>query len=209
MGESIRSEAKSNAQMALDLDSFRTRYRDHDSDLQLEVIFPSGEVFAYEKNLFILHSRATKVPWNTEWRQRPDYVSWDYYGTTIFWHLILFVNGVSSLEDFDNLDGVLIPPYNVISDISRDRIPLSEKNELVEEPNNKSARMFKLYPLDDDEINAMNSQRLLDDPFPDTDDDHVFDVLDGGVVDSFDVLDGGVVDSEDDPDTIIDGGGFV
>jgi hypothetical protein len=49
---------------------------------------------------------------------RPDYLSYDEYGTVTLWPLLLFINNVSSIEEF-TLPSVIIPTYASILQISR------------------------------------------------------------------------------------------
>ena len=114
---SVRREAKRNSELLTDLDNFRNHYIEHSNlDLDLNVTFPANEIEAYDKNFFILVSRSRKVTFKPEWFQRPDYVSKEFYGTNVFWALILFVNRIYSIEEFKDLTEVLIPPYNMILD---------------------------------------------------------------------------------------------
>lgn len=159
--ESIRGEARRNAELATDLDNFRSRYRETTNDLQTTVTFPSGEIFSFEKNLFVLLANAEKVKFKPKWYQRPDYVSYEYYNSTIYWPLILFVNRIFSIEDFKELDDILIPPFNSILQIVKDRVD-DTITDLDGEDAKTGAKYYKIFPLDERERNIIASRRSLE-----------------------------------------------
>jgi len=158
--ESIRGEAKRNAELAVDIDNFRSRYLDITDDGDITVIFPSSEIFSFEKNFFLLLSNAEKVKFIPRWHQRPDYCSYDYYNNTIFWPMILFVNRVASTEDFRNMDEVLIPPFSSILQVVKDRVT-DEPVSIVETVTYSEARYYKIFPLDDREKNIIKAKERL------------------------------------------------
>ena len=158
--ESIRGEAKRNAELAVDLDQFRSRYLDVTDDGEITVIFPASEIFSFEKNFFLLLSKAEKVKFIPRWHQRPDYTSYDYYNNTIFWPMILFVNRIPSAEDFRDVDYILIPPFESILQVVKDRVtddPISMEEEEVY----SEARYYKIFPLDDREKRIIKAKERL------------------------------------------------
>jgi len=155
----IDIEAKKNAKVSTDVDNFRSRYVDAD-DFNF-VIFPGFELTSIEKNLFVLYNDAIKVPFSQRWEMRPDYVSYDYYGTTIFWWLILYLNKIDSIEEFIGLKDIIVPNITTIQSLVRDKIPRSEFNE---KPNEViTNRYYKRYPLDDVEMQTIEAREILQD----------------------------------------------
>jgi len=159
--ESIRGETKRNSELATDIDNFRSRYQETTSNLEITVTFPSGEIFSFEKNLFTLLSNAECVKFKPIWYQRPDYVSHEYYKNTIYWPIILFVNRVFSIEDFKELDEILIPPFSSILQVVKDRVNDPITN-LTNVEANSGSRYYKIFPLNEKERNIILSKRNLE-----------------------------------------------
>ncbi|MCK5018599.1 MAG: hypothetical protein KAS32_16180 [Candidatus Peribacteraceae bacterium] len=158
--ESIKPEARRNSKISLDLENFRSRYIEYDTDNDLEVIFPALEIATFEKNFFVLLSDSKKVKFEPSWEMRPDYVSSDFYKTTVLWPLILFVNRINSIEDFTGLDEVLIPPYNKIIEILKDRVSKTEIT-ILETESEVDTSKYKIYPLDDKELAKKKADEAL------------------------------------------------
>ena len=158
--ESIRGEAKRNAELATNLDNFRSRYKETTQDLETEVIFPAYEIYSFEKNLFVLLANANKVVFKPKWYQRPDYVSYEYYNSVIYWPIILFVNRIPSIEDFKGLDEILIPPFNSILQIVKDKAD-RYITDLDSKEISRGSKYYKIFPLDDREKNIIAARRNL------------------------------------------------
>lgn len=179
--ETIRTESKMNYNIALDLDKMRDRYFELSEDKELKVELPAFEISAYNYNFFLLLSESKLVKFKPEWTQRPDYVSKEFYGLNIFWTLILYVNRIHCIEDFTNLAEILIPPYNVVLNMSKDRVSYNPKEIGVTE--SKDYKLYKYYPLDEREMDTINAKRVLNtfpipEPPPPT---HDIIILDGGI----------------------------
>ncbi|MCK5018460.1 MAG: hypothetical protein KAS32_15480 [Candidatus Peribacteraceae bacterium] len=158
--ESIKPEARRNSKISLDLENFRARYLEKDTENDIQVIFPALEIATFEKNFFILLSDSKKVKFEPSWEMRPDYVSMDFYNTPVLWPLILFVNRINSIEDFTGLDDVLVPPYDKIIEILKDRVSKGELVNLEEEASTTTSR-YKIYPLDDKELAKKRASEAL------------------------------------------------
>jgi len=160
--QSIKHAAKRNSELATNIDNFRERYKETNYDGTIDVTFPSGNIKTLDKNFFKLLAGSNTVPFKPKWHQRPDYVSIDFYNTPMFWQLILYINRISSIEDFRDLEIVYVPPFSLIIDIMRDRVPESEAINLdAEVETHSEARYFKIYPLDEREKNIIKSIERL------------------------------------------------
>lgn len=84
--------------------------------------FPSPEVWTIEKNMYFLLRNSSQEKFDSKYKYRPDYLSHDKYGVKDLAFLLMFVNGISCIEDF-NLDNVIIPDISSIIDICRDNFP--------------------------------------------------------------------------------------
>lgn len=105
-----------------DMDNFYSRYEYTSKDYDLKIIYPSFEMMPLEENYFRLVATSDLVPFKPRWEYRPDYVSYDFYETTIFWYIILFVNSVDRIERFRGFDKIFVPNRNTISDLISEKI---------------------------------------------------------------------------------------
>jgi len=186
---SVKTEAKRNASLSGDLDKFRQLYREVDG--LSEVIYPSYRVLPFEINLFLLLSESARVDFQPKWQQRPDYASYDFYGSAIFWPILLYVNQVQSIEDFKDIDKLLVPSYNLILDLTREKLKIEEM-ETIKAPTlfqENAARLYKVYPLDKKDVDKLAAKTRLEDPFPppstggnDSSGNGDDDIVDGGVI---------------------------
>jgi hypothetical protein len=160
--QSIRHEAKRNAEMATNIDNFRSRYKESNYDGDIDVTYPSGNIKTLDRNFFKLLAGSELVTFEPKWHQRPDYVSISRYNTPMFWQIILYINRIPSIEDFRDLESIYIPPYNLIIEVMRDRVSRSEIIDLdaVTETHSE-ARYFKIYPLDQREKNIISATERL------------------------------------------------
>lgn len=147
---SIKTEAKSNYRQSIDVDNFRNFYDDYDPFSKLYVKFPSFDIISFERNFYIMAAKSRQVDFINRWIMRPDYVSYDFYRTTVLWPMILYINGVFTIEEFKGFKTILVPPMDAVLDLVKNRnvdkeiIRVSEENK----PTNKINRFYKKYPLD-------------------------------------------------------------
>jgi hypothetical protein len=119
----IDVEAKRNKQLPISLDYMGESYITENG-----IIFPSPSFWLLEKNLFFLAANSTKKLFDQKYTMRPDYLSFDEYNTVLFAPLLMYVNGVFSVEDFFLVD-VIVPKISFISQILGDKYPeLSSDN---------------------------------------------------------------------------------
>ena len=71
-------------------------------------VFPSPSLYTLEKNLFYLLKNSVEKLFEDKYTMKPSYLSYDEYGTTILGDMLMYVNGVYCLEDF-NLEYVVVP----------------------------------------------------------------------------------------------------
>ena len=160
--QSIREEARKNSKTSLDLDNLRSFYYDYDDINDIKVTFPSPQIYAFEKNFFILLSKCSTVDFKTNWIQRPDYVSHEYYGNTIFWPIILYVNMIDSIEDFVNLKQLLIPSYDSILDLAKDKRTISLYEDINQPaPSNSKTSKYRVFPFSRKEVDKLKAKDNL------------------------------------------------
>jgi hypothetical protein len=117
MAETIYDEAKSRVRQAIDFERQSDRYKTENDYFT----FPDPNLYTIEKYLFYLLKNSREVEFNNSvYQYRPDYISYDYYGTPSLDKLILFINGIRTVENFVNLKTVLIPSLQSINTILKD-----------------------------------------------------------------------------------------
>jgi len=114
----IDKEAKKNKLIPINVDYMGVRYRT-ESDL---FIFPSPAFWLLEKNLFFLAANSVKKTFDQKYIMRPDYLSYDEYETVVLAPLLMFINRVFTVEEF-NLNEIIIPKMSYIVDILIDKFP--------------------------------------------------------------------------------------
>jgi hypothetical protein len=134
MAETIDAESRKSVQLVTDLDRQRRKYVVQNGNVKVQFVAPA--IFNYERFFFYLLRNSSYGQLNKKYFYRPDYLSYDEYGTTTLWALILFINKVKTIEQFIG-PKVYIPTYNSILEISK------YDQELVK-------------PVDVDELNAPN-----------------------------------------------------
>lgn len=102
----------------LDISKMGTRYNTETGFYS----FQSPTLETIEKYYFWLLRNSTIKPFKQKYRYRPDYLSNEEYGTPMLWQLLMFINGVYSVEEFDLVD-VIIPPIDIIMEMTRDNYP--------------------------------------------------------------------------------------
>lgn len=121
----INDEAKRQLRSPLDIERFGNRFKTDNNYYS----FPDPNLETIDKNLYYLLRNSEEVEFEAKYKFRPDYLSYDYYGTTILWELLMYVNGVFSLEDF-NLVSVVIPSLESITFILQDLFPIEDADDL-------------------------------------------------------------------------------
>ena len=122
----IDQESKSRILSPLDLDNMTPRFRTF-SNLY---VFSSPDLWVIEKNLFYLLSKSSLVVFDPKYKYKPSYVSYDEYGTVQLSQLIMYVNSVACIEDF-NLTQLIIPTMSAIIEILHDKIKIPKDTSLL------------------------------------------------------------------------------
>ena len=97
----IDREAIQYLNSSIDWEKFGDRFKTNNEYFS----FPDPNIQTVEKNLFYLLRHSEEVSWEPKYKYRPDYVSYDYYGTTQLGNFIMYVNGVRLLEEFKGCPG--------------------------------------------------------------------------------------------------------
>lgn len=116
MAQTIDNEARQRIRMPFDVDNFANRYQTSNG----LITFPSPSLWTIEKNLFYLLKNSIEVNLEPKYKMKPWLLSYDQYGTVILEPLLMYVNGIPCVEDFD-MDTVVLPKLNAIIEICQDK----------------------------------------------------------------------------------------
>lgn len=117
----INNEVTRNLQSPLDIEKFGNRFKTSNGLFT----FPDPNLDTINKNLFYLLKNSEEFPFDLKYKYRPDYLSFDHYGTTILWQLLMYVNGIFSVEEFD-LINVIVPSIDAITFILQDQYNIND-----------------------------------------------------------------------------------
>ena len=130
--QKIDDESKYRKKLRIDIDKHRYTYKtfevDNDSDTNVLINFVSPAIFVYEQYRFYLLKNSVKKELKPHHYLRPDYLSYEEYGTTVLWTMILYINDIPNIESFQNIEKLYIPRIDAIYRIANDIInedPLS------------------------------------------------------------------------------------
>ena len=114
----IDEEARRQLRSPMDIERWGDRLKTENSLYS----FPDPNLEVIDKNLFYLLRNSTEIEFESQYKYRPDYLSYDQYGTTILWEILMYVNNVFAVEDF-NLDRVILPSLQAIVFSLKDLFP--------------------------------------------------------------------------------------
>lgn len=122
----IDKESTNFKRMPVDFERMGQRFKT-DNDLYT---FPDPNLRTLEENLFYLLRNATEVLFKPRYNYRPEYLSYDVYGTPALAPVIMFVNNIGSVEEFYNLPKIVIPSLDSITTILSDIFPEEDITDL-------------------------------------------------------------------------------
>lgn len=117
----IDQDAARLSRSPLNFDNYCKKYLSYNE----QFIFPSPQPETLEKNIFLLLVNSSEKIFDQKYKYKPSYLSYDEYGTTILDKLLMYVNGVMCVEEFD-LITVIIPKLQTIIDVLQDKFPKRE-----------------------------------------------------------------------------------
>ena len=116
--------SKNNVRRATIIDNMTEKYT---TDSGLYVV-PSPSLWILERNLFYLLRNSEEKTFDQKYIMKPHYMSYDEYGTTILDYILMYVNGVFSMEDF-NLNTIVVPSLNSIIEVASGKFSVKSPNE--------------------------------------------------------------------------------
>jgi len=129
MSITIKQEAISRSRSTIDFEKQSDRLKTNNNYFT----FPDPNLETLEKNVYYLLKNSQEIPFdNSRYKYRPDYISYDYYGTPALDKLLMFVNGIRTIEDFVSLKTIVIPTLNAITFVLKDNFDPSKDIEDLE-----------------------------------------------------------------------------
>lgn len=127
MTVTIDQESRYRSKLSIDVDYSADRYKTENGYFT----FPSPVLETIDKNLYFLLKNSKSVSLDKKYYYRPDYLSYDEYGTVALANLLMYINNIPSLEHFTNAT-IIVPTYAAISTILTDKFPDRKVDSLDE-----------------------------------------------------------------------------
>ena len=93
--------------------------------------FPEPSLTTIEKNLFYILKNSVEKNFKKKYIMKPSYLSYDEYGTPNLGEILMYVNGVYCVEDFD-LTTVVVPSIKALIAINNDNKTSYNKNSNIQ-----------------------------------------------------------------------------
>lgn len=123
----IDRESRQRSNLVIDINFSGDRYKTENGYFT----FPTPTLETIDINLYYLLANSTEKKFERQYLMRPDYLSYDEYGTVALAQLLMYINNVQSIEQFD-LEYVIIPSMTAITEMLRDKFPKRKSSELTE-----------------------------------------------------------------------------
>lgn len=125
MSITIDQESGRLSRQSVDIDNMRERFKTSNG----YYTFPSPSLNTIDKNIFYLLRNSKEIEFDSKYIMKPEYLSFDEYGTPSMWLLLMYVNNVFCKEEF-NLSSVIIPSFTSIVTITSDNYPKKKSPDL-------------------------------------------------------------------------------
>lgn len=123
----IDQESRQRVQLAIDINFSGNRYRTENKLFT----FPAPTLETFDQHLYYLLKNSEEREFERQYLMRPDYLSFDEYGTVALAQMIMYVNTVPSIEFFD-LQTVIVPTFSAVVEMLKDKFPTQDPNKLTE-----------------------------------------------------------------------------
>ena len=132
VNSTIHKEALNASKLASDIDGYRRTYsmKEISEDEEILIHFVAPKLICFEDYRFFLYQNSRTENLKPSFYFRPDYLSYEEYNTTNLWALLMFINDIPTIEQF-NKSEILIPSKASITKISKDIVKRDIPNELV------------------------------------------------------------------------------
>jgi hypothetical protein len=122
----IDEESRQRSRLAIDINFSGDRYKTDNGYFT----FPAPSLDTIDQHLYYLLKNSKEKQFEKQYIMRPDYLSFDEYNTVALAQLLMYVNAVPSIEDFD-LQTVIIPSFSSIVEMLKDKFPSRNISDLT------------------------------------------------------------------------------
>lgn len=126
MSITIERESRQRSNLAIDINFSGDRYKTANGYFT----FPAPALETIDQYLYYLLKNSNEKQFGRQYLYRPDYMSFDEYGTVSLAQLLMYVNAVSCIEAF-NLETIVIPTMSAITEMLKDKFPKRDIKELT------------------------------------------------------------------------------
>lgn len=127
MPYTIDSESRQREKVAIDINFAGNRYQTENG----LYTFPAPELAMIDKHLYFLLTNSQQKQFEQKYIMRPDYLSYDEYQTVALAQMLMYVNNVMSIEQFD-MDVVVVPTMAAVVEMLQDKFIPQPVDELFE-----------------------------------------------------------------------------
>jgi hypothetical protein len=123
----IDRESRQRVGLSIDINFSGDRYKTDNGIFT----FPAPTLETIDQYLYFLLQNSKEKKFELQYTMRPDYLSFDEYGTVSLAQLLMYVNNVPSIEQF-SLETVVIPTLSAITEMLKDKFPKRKVSDLTE-----------------------------------------------------------------------------
>lgn len=127
MPYTIDVESQQREKVAIDINFSGNRYQTENG----LYTFPAPELATIDKHLYFLLTHSDQKQFDQKYVMRPDYLSYDEYQTVALAQMLMYVNNVMSIEEF-NMEIVVIPSMSAVVDMLQDKFIQQPVDDLFE-----------------------------------------------------------------------------
>lgn len=121
----IDGESRLRIRFPFEIDNMAYRYKTDNG----YYTFTSPSISILEKHYYFLLRNSNELQFSSRYKYKPSYLSYDQYGVVNLAYLLMYVNNVMCIEDFD-LVSVIIPTMEAIVTVCQDKIPFVKTDKL-------------------------------------------------------------------------------
>ena len=127
MSQTIDRESHQRANLVIDINFSGDRYKTDNGFFT----FPAPTLETIDHYLYFLLAHGKEKKFERQYVMRPDYLSYDEYGTVALAQLLMYINAVPSIEMFE-LETIVIPSMSAITEMLKDKFPKRPVADLEE-----------------------------------------------------------------------------
>ena len=121
----IDSESRLRVRYPFEIDNMAKRYKTESTYFT----FTSPSLSVLEKYYYYLLRNSTEKQFSSRYKYKPSYLAYDEYGVTNLGFLLMYMNNIQCVEDFD-LVSVIIPSMDSIVTMCQDKVPQVKVDKL-------------------------------------------------------------------------------